>query len=217
MSKYIDITLPISDELTNWPGDPPLTLEKLQCIQRGDNCNVTAMSSTVHFGTHIDAPFHFLDDGMTVEQLSLDLLIGDVYVLDIGYTLRNIIVEDISDVPEGCKRLLFRTGNSRLGYLGDSIFHADYFGLTAEASRELVKRGIFLIGLDYYSIGCFKEIETVHRIFLSQPGSIALEAVDLRNVTQGWYRLLCLPLRIGGSDGAPCRCILEKKDEGKSK
>ncbi len=212
MSEWIDITLPIRADLPSWPGDPVIQLHQISTIGvDGADCNVTTMASTVHFGTHVDAPRHYLPQGETVDQLELGLLMGDAYVLDLSGTGRHVSAADLARVPEGVERLLLRTANSVRGYLGDRVFHTDYCGLLGEAAEELVRRGIRLVGLDYYSIGAMEESYQVHTAFLAQPKAIALEGIFLRDVPEGWYELVCLPLLMQGREGAACRALLRAK------
>lgn len=214
MSSWIDVTLPVRDTMPCWPGDPSAEIRQISTIGvDGADCNVTTMFSTVHFGTHLDAPRHFIADGDTVDQLDLDLLMGEVYVLDIAQTGGDITAADLVRVPAGVKRLLVRTANSVMGYLGDTVFHTDYRGLMPDAAAELVRRGIRLVGTDYYSVGAMRESYAVHTTFLAQKGAIALEAVLLADVTEGWYDMICLPVLMAGKEGAACRVILRPRED----
>ena len=205
--QYLDITLPVREGLPSWPGDPEIHVTPVSRIADGNaESNVTYLASTTHFGTHVDAPWHFLPGGSRVDEMDLNLLIGRCYVLDLRQVTGGIRAAHLAMTPEGVERLLVRTRNSDI--LGDEAFHPDYIGLLPDAAEELARRGIRLFGLDYYSIGDIHHNPAVHTAFLSQRGAVALEGVVLRDVEEGWYDLICLPLRLQALDGAPCRAVL---------
>src|SRR4030065_2482289 len=112
MRSY-DKTLTITPEMIVWPGDPPVNMHRTSSIASGDSSNVTQISMSCHTGTHVDAPDHFLNNGKTVENLSLDLLVGRVYVLHLPNV--NMITASVlmqAEIPPRTRRLLFKTRNS---------------------------------------------------------------------------------------------------------
>lgn len=206
--KIIDISLGISAQLVTWPGDPAVQLERVAKIEEGANANVSQMQLGVHTGTHVDAPVHFIPGGRGVESLRLETLVGRAYVCHLP-RLAQITAADLraAHIPPRARRLLIRTRNSRYWTKGDQTFHTDFVGLGVEAAEWVVARGIQLVGLDYLSVAAWKQSRPVHRILL-QAGVIAVEGLNLARVKAGWYELICLPLKLVGSDGAPARALL---------
>ncbi len=191
-----------------WPGDPPVTMQHSSSIASGDNANVSQISMSCHTGTHVDAPDHFLNNGKTVENLSLDLLVGRAYVLYLPKV--NIITASVlmeAEIPPRTRRLLFKTKNSDFWTSGNGEFHTDFVGLSVDAAELLVDRNVKLVGIDYLSIAPYKMGKAVHTILLDA-GVVLIEGLDLSQVSQGRYTLHCLPLKLAGADGAPARCIL---------
>lgn len=206
---WIDITLPVTAGMAVWPGDPPCEILPLSRMRDGAGSNVSRIAMSSHCGTHLDAPRHFFDAGETVDQLSPDLLIGPAYVIDLSGLSRNIRAGDLSRLPGGVKRLLIRTANS-LSDVPDR-FDPGYIGLTRDAAALLCDRGVMLVGLDAWSVAAMgPDLAAVHRLLLGRPGSAALESIGLRDVREGWYELVCLPLRLDGLDGAPARALVRE-------
>ncbi len=206
--RTYDVTLTITPQMIVWPGDPPVIMEHTSSIASGDNANVSQISMSCHTGTHVDAPDHFLNNGKTVENLSLDLLVGRAYVLhlpDVNLITASILMD--ADIPPRTRRLLFKTKNSDLWARGNKEFQSDFVGLSVDAAELLVDRNVKLVGVDYLSVAPFKMGKPVHTILLNA-GVVVIEGLDLSNVSQGRYTLHCLPLKLGGADGAPTRAIL---------
>ncbi len=204
-----DISLTITPELPTWPGDPSIHVELVEQIAKGDVANVSRMDMGVHTGTHVDAPFHFIQDGGTVEKLPLDVLTGSVDVIQIPEDAGVIDAAVLSStaIPNGVERVLFKTRNSKLWAKGDKSFHKDFVALAPDGARLLVERGIKLVGIDYLSIAPFTEPVPTHQILL-KASVVILEGADLSRVPAGRYTLYCLPLKLGGAEGAPARVIL---------
>jgi arylformamidase len=200
--EIIDISVPIRPGMIVYEGDPDVRLERVLSIADGASANVSRLDFGVHSGTHVDAPVHFIEGAAGAEALRLDALVGDAYVVD-ATTVESLDEETLRELrlPEGAERLLFQTTNSRLWERAG--FTPDFVQLSADGARLLVARGVRLVGIDYLSIGD----EDVHRELLSA-GVIVVESLDLRGVDPGTYRLVCLPLRLVGSDGAPARAVL---------
>lgn len=209
-----DISLPLSPHLPVWPGDPPIVLERIAEMDKGATANVSHLAGTVHIGTHVDAPDHFLNNGVTVEQLPLEVFFGPAWVLAVPEDVLHITVEVLDRLawPEGATRVLFRTRNSQWWARGDRTFHADYTALTPEAARWLVARGVRLVGIDYLSIAPFDDPVPTHRI-LMEAGVVIVEGLRLHHVPAGRYVLGCFPLALVGAEGAPCRAVLWEAGE----
>lgn len=211
MSEWIDATLKLSAGLATWPGDEPFRREILQSMGDGAAYNLSRLSMGAHAGTHMDAPLHFIADGASIDRIDPDLLIGSAYVLDLTHLTAHIDAADLKGrVPEGTVRLLVRTRGSAV--LGDGVFHQDFIAFTPAAAAFLAASGVRLLGLDTYSIGPFYGPAEAHRAFLGTPGSAAIENVNLKDVLEGWYDLVCLPLRVAGGEGSPARVLLRKRE-----
>jgi arylformamidase len=206
--RTYDITLTITPEMIVWPGDPQVDMKRLSSISAGDNANVTQISMSCHTGTHVDAPDHFMNNGKTVESLTLDLLLGRAYVLHLPNV--NLITASVlmdADIPPRTRRLLFKTRNSDYWASGNKEFQTDFVALSVDAAEWLVDRNVKVVGIDYLSIAPFKQGKPVHTILL-EAGVVVIEGLDLSKVSQGRYTLTCLPLKLGGAEGAPTRAIL---------
>lgn len=207
--RTYDITLTISPDLVGWPEDPPVELFKTASIAEGGQANVSRIHMGVHTGTHVDAPYHFIEGGKTVDNLNIDMLTGRAYVLHVRDDIDLITKEVIenSSIPPRTKRVLFKTRNSALWQDGHTDFETNYVALDPEAAALLIKRGVKLVGVDYLSVATFTDTTPTHQVLL-QAGVIIVEGLDLSKVDQGRYSLFCLPLKIEGVDGAPARAIL---------
>jgi len=202
--KLYDVTLPVSPGLPVWPGDPPVKVERVRRMEDGAKNNLSHLACSVHVGTHVDAPLHFIADGTDVVSLPLDALIGPARVVEIPdtdeITIGTLARFDLSRV----ERLLFKTRNSDLSR---DVFHRDFAAVALDAAQWLVQHGVRLVGVDYFSVERFGGDGSVHRALLGA-GVIVVEGLDLRDVSPGDYALYCLPMKLVGSEGAPARVVL---------
>lgn len=207
-----DISLSLSPKLPVWPGDPPLDVHLLESMEAGAHANVSGMSTGVHIGTHVDAPHHFLNDGRTVEQLSLEAMVGPCYVAQLPDDIDGIDAEVLEGIPlpPGVERVLFGTRNSHLWGRGETQFQKDFVALSEEGAGWLVEKKVRLVGIDYLSIAPFGDSEATHKVLL-KAGVVILEGLDLSEVPRGFYDLYCLPLKLVGAEGAPARAILVER------
>lgn len=211
--QLIDISVGLSPGLPVWPGDPPIVIQRISSIEAGDGANVSRMESGVHVGTHVDAPLHFLEDGKPVEDLPLEVLIGEAQVMEFpDATTIDAGTLAEAGLPEGCERLLLKTRNGRLWSPEAGGFQEDFVAVEESGARLLVDRGVRLVGVDYLSVAPWSAPVPTHKVLL-EAGVIIVEGLDLRGVEPGRYRLYCLPLKLLGSDGAPARAILAKIEE----
>ena len=207
--RIYDVTLTISPDLVVWPGDPDVVTERVQKIEDGDLANVTRLELSAHTGTHVDAPYHFLEKGKTVEHLSLKLLTGRAYVVHIpdADLITNKVIEE-AGIPPRTRRVLFKTRNSKhWTRKNHKVFNTNYVGLAPDAAETLIRRGVKLVGVDYLSIAPFEDLAETHNVLL-QAGIVIVEGLDLSKVGPGRYNFYCLPLKIAGADGAPARALL---------
>lgn len=207
--RFYDISVSLRADLPVWPGDPPVTMEPASRTANGDTANVTRLGIGTHTGTHVDAEWHFIDDGRTLEALTPDRLIGPCFVADLTGATDHITPEDLeaSGIPEGTTRVLLKTTNSSLWVTSPSRFDTSYIGISPDGAEWLAGRNCDLVGIDYHSVEPYGADGATHRIMLGA-GQIILETVNLGAIEPGHYTLYCMPLRIDGYDGAPCRAIL---------
>jgi arylformamidase len=207
----IDISIGLGSNTPTWPESHGFELHWQKRIDAGEQCNNSFIKCDTHIGTHIDAPFHFINEGAKLDRIDLNLLIGESYVVHLP-NVKMITGKDLinAEIPKNTKRLLIRTDNSKFWRSGSSNFQYDFTALSPDAAQWIVKSGIRLIGIDYLSIGPFINGEMTHRILLESE-VIIVEGLNLYDVASGLYELICLPLKISGADGAPARAILRKK------
>ena len=214
MKKIIDISIPLREGMVHWPGDVPFT--RMQRTEIGKNdaqSNDSILLMSAHCGTHMDAPRHFYNEGRTAEAIDLSVTVGPCYVVDCTDWDTPLDSRAFSRVPVGTTRILVKTKNA--GTVLEDDFHPEFIGLALDGAQWLREHGVLLFGSDYVAIGALSDgsIGDDHRAFLSDPRATALEGLDLRAVEEGEYDLVCLPLKVEGSDGAPCRAILMKEIE----
>ena len=210
--KTYDISVPIKPDMVTWPGDPSVSLEKLSSIEDGDTANTTMLEMCVHTGTHLDAPNHFISDGKTIDQLSLQTFVGEALVMEIASKIDTITDQVLQSHQhygqlKEISRVLLKTRNSSLWASHPSSFQKDYVGLDASAAEHLAGLGLALIGLDYLSVATYQDTRLPHEILLAQ-GIALLEGVNLSSIKPGIYQLICAPLLIEGCEGAPVRAFL---------
>ena len=207
--KIIDISVPIKNNMLVWPGDPSVNNQKVNSIEAGDDANVTSISMSAHTGTHIDAPNHFVQAGQTIENLDLNVLVGEVEVIEISPSIELITTKVLKDlkIEKWSIRVFFRTRNSVRNLLGQDHFSKDFVAISKDAANYMVRRGVKLVGIDYLSIAPFEDSINPHVSFLKN-NTVILEGLDLSLVKAGVYHLIALPLKLEGSDGAPARVIL---------
>jgi len=208
MKKYIDISLPINSDLPIWPGSQKIEFKENSSIKNGDIANESLINISVHTGTHIDAPSHFIYDGLTIDKIPIAKLIGPTFVACIKNT-DTITADtlDSSSIPQNVKRLLLLTDNAELWMKKSTKFNENYVALSTDAAQWIIGRKIELIGIDYLSIQKYNDSPDTHIVLLNN-GVVILEGLNLNEVSQGWYELICLPLKLEGIEGSPARAIL---------
>ena len=208
LPKLLDVSVPLVAGMPAYPGNPEFEVQPVKRIAEGASSNVSRLVMGTHTGTHVDAPRHFFDDGSGVDALSLDLLLGRTRVVEISRR-GGIGAEDLA--AAGLRedlRVLLKTPNSALW--NGTGFHQDYTYVNEEGARYLVAQGVKVVGVDYLSVEQYKKAGApAHRALLSQ-GVIIIEGLNLSEAEPGMYEMYCLPLRVGGGDGAPARVILKR-------
>ncbi len=207
--KYYDISLTIQNGMVVWPGDPAVKLERVSKIEEGANANVSKLELSVHTGTHLDAPHHFINGAKKLDALSLDVLIGPVQVVQLpdSVDLITAAVIDQAGIRPGVVRVLFKTRNSACWLKTEQVFEKDFVAVAVDGAKLLVQMGIRLVGIDYLSIAPYKQSRPTHEVLLGAE-MIVLEGVNLNEIEPGMYTLICLPPKLGGCDGSPARAVL---------
>lgn len=177
-----------------FPGDPAPTSQRVLSIDNGDICNLTAFSMCAHNGTHVDAPFHFLSDGNTIEKIALDAFIGDCYVV---CHEGNVTAGDAAAILE----------KAQVVGASERILIAGKATVTEESAKVFAQARIKLIGNESQTVGPEDAPMEVHKILLGAD-VVLLEGIVLKDVDEGKYFLSAVPLNLGGCDGAPCRAVL---------
>lgn len=205
--EWIDISLPVSEQMIAWPGDPSFRLTRVEDMDRGGEHNLSEMALGVHAGTHVDAPLHYLRDGASIDQLPVSALIGPARVLFVA-SPGSIGAADLAPfhVQRG-ERILLRTANSNEAW-HTKPFDTNYVHLSEGGALYLAEAGIEAVGIDALSVGApGSEGAEVHRILLSA-GIWIIEGLNLTSVPPGPVELVCLPLSLRGAEAAPARAAL---------
>lgn len=205
--EIFDISQTLQESIAVWPGDPEFRIFRISGIQNGQGANVSAVHMGTHTGTHLDAPLHLDDAGSGVESVPLCHLIGPARVLEFSFD-SCIRTSDLKLLDlQGVTRVLFKTSAKETP---ESMLNKNYAFLSEDAAEYLAKKGIVLFGIDAPSVDAWNsEGLPVHRILLKNKIAI-LEGLRLGSVLPGDYELICLPLKLAGSDGAPVRAILRR-------
>lgn len=207
--KIYDVTVPISETVPIYAGDPTVSLAAAKSIAKGDTANVSQISFGVHTGTHVDAPNHFIDGAKRVHEIDPEKLVGPCRVIEVPETVVAIEPEHVGDIDGVC-RVLFKTQNSAFWNEPERGFRKDFTYITPDTARMLVDSGVVLVGIDYLSIEKSGSLGHPVHITLLEKEVVILEGVDLREVSGGDYEIICMPLKyIGaGGDGSPARTML---------
>ena len=177
-----------------FPGDPQPQRRTPLLVSRGDVCNLTEFSMCAHNGTHVDAPYHFLDDGKTIDRMGLEPYVGECWVARHD---GDVTAEDAQRIM---KDAAAAGADKRILIAGKAV-------VTAPAARVFAESGVLLIGNESQTVGPENAPKEVHLILLGA-GVTLLEGIVLTGVEDGRYTLSAAPLNLGGSDGAPCRAYL---------
>ena len=189
--KYLDISRTISNGMKTYPSDPPVEIGRFKSLERGDSCNLNKLIIGSHTGTHVDAPRHILSKGPGVDFIKFKNLICDVCLVDSRRLTKKMLLRKI-----------------KIKSVGGIIFKNAQSGLTIDMAETLIRANIKAIGTDQMSVESTSDkIHPVHRLLLNNSVTI-IENLDLRKAKPGYYKLLCLPLKIKNGDGAPARAIL---------
>ncbi|PFK31163.1 arylformamidase [Bacillus cereus] len=203
-SDWIDISQPLNNEIATWPGDTPFSYEVSWSKEQSGSVNVGKITMSIHTGTHIDAPFHFDNEGKKVLDLDVNVYVGKARIIDVSgmesIGAKELETFDLDDV----ERLLLRTAS----HGNTQEFPETIPYLRADIAPFLSKKGIRLIGVDVPSVDPLddKELAAHHQLF--KHGIHILENVVLDHVQDGDYELIALPLALMDADGSPVRAVI---------
>ena len=207
VTDWIDVSVTVRHGMPHWPDNPPIVLQRVLDTGRDDDCDVSHLAMGVHGGTHVDGPVHFLHGAGGLDQMPLTATMGEARVIEIEHP-REITAGELSKhalLPG--ERVLFRTSNSDRCWQSES-FVEDFVGLSEQAATHLAETGVRTVGVDYLSVGGYHaDGARIHKILLGA-GIWIIEGLDLSAVTGGRSEMICLPVKLHGSDGAPARTTL---------
>jgi arylformamidase len=204
--KWIDISMTLQSGMIHWPGDPAVKIGRKLSMEKGSLANVSVISMGSHTGTHMDAPAHYIKHGKGIDKLAFDSVIGPARVLGIQ-DQRSVTRKELEkmEILAG-ERVLFKTKNSSVRK--GNKFRKDFVYISKEAAQYLALKKIKLVGIDYLSVGGFYRDGIGTHIALLRAGIAVIEGLDLSRIVPGNYDLICLPLKILNSDGAPARALI---------
>jgi arylformamidase len=216
-TDWIDITLPLGNDMPIYPGNDPAkggpfrypSFNRIFDGEKGHGVTMTQMEMNTHDGTHIDAPLHFVRGGSTIDKMPLDTTVGPCRVIEIKNS-ESITAAELEpyDIQPG-DRILFKTNNSPRVY-EKRAEAVDYVYVSVKAAHYLVEKKVRLVGIDYLTVGNDKtpgDNKEVHDTLLGA-GIYIIEGINMDGVEPGKYELICLPLKLKNGDGCPCRAIL---------
>ena len=210
MGKIIDISVSFPDKVIIYPGDPVPEIKTLRSQEEGDRSNFSIITTGTHSGTHIDAPYHFLSSGPKIDEIPVDLWIGKAYVADLTFVEECVRDSDLAGIPLGkYERILIKTKNSQL-YSKTNEFCENFIYMHESACKRIVDAGVKILGFDYTTVdkagmGVFPAHKTLFA------GNVCIiESVNLSEVDEGEYELICLPLKLKGIEASPVRAVLVK-------
>jgi arylformamidase len=210
VNEWLDISVPVRNGMVHWPGDPDFHIERASDQEKGDVATVSRMALGVHTGTHMDAPLHFIRHARSIDTMPLDATIGPARVIPI-FDRHSIKREElVAHAIAAGERILFKTANSDHSWDSDR-FDENFVFISQNGARYLAERGVRTVGVDYLSVGGFREDGPETHEALLGAGIWIIEGLNLRDVEPGEYELVCLPLKLIAAEGSPARAVLRRK------
>jgi arylformamidase len=209
---WIDVSVSLFTGMVHWPNDPSIEIERIMDIEKGDEATVSKLSMGVHTGTHMDAPLHFFEHGISMDRLPFSATLGRARVIAIN---DNASIKPAELEPHNIQmgeRILFKTRNSTYAW-GSNTFVEDFVYISHAAAQYLAQLQVQTVGVDYLSVGGYRSDgpETHHALLGA--GIWIIEGLNLAQISPGLYDLICLPLKLLGAEGAPARAILRPLQE----
>jgi arylformamidase len=219
-----DITPPITPKLAVWPGDTPASREVLMDLAKGDNVTLSTLRATVHLGAHADGPNHYGKGAPAIDERALDFYLGPCQVIRVDVAraaritpamlrdeMRHLPAVGGSDLTSRAERpihlpprILLATGT----YPDPENWNGDFAALSVELIDFLHERGVIMVGIDTPSVDLFESKDLpAHKAILRHDMAI-LEGLVLKDVPEGIYELMALPLPLVGFDASPVRAVL---------
>ncbi|MBP2242191.1 arylformamidase [Cytobacillus eiseniae] len=206
MNKWMDISQKLVNDMVVWPGDTPFSYKVSWSMEESGSVNVGEIKMSAHTGTHIDAPYHFDNEGKRVIDLDINLYIGQAKVIHLPVK-NSIGVQDLQAYDlSGVKRLLIYTG----AWTNRTVFPETIPHIEEGVGAYLAKQGVQLIGLDLPSVDPVDSKELAAHHELTSHGLHILEGLVLDHIDTGDYELAALPLALAEADGSPVRAVLRK-------
>lgn len=202
--KWIDISQPLRNEHAEWPGDTPFSYEVAFTKEMTGSVNIGKLTMSTHMGTHVDAPFHFNDEGETIDELPIDLYIGRARVIELE-NVTSVGRKELESIDfGGAERILLKTEKRE----DLTVFPSAFVTIEADLAPLLKERGVRLLGVDAPSVDAetSKALDAHHALY--EYNVMILENIVLDEVTPGDYELIALPLRIVGAEGSPVRAVI---------
>lgn len=204
--QIYDISRSLSARIAVWPGDTPFEMRPTGSLAAGDSVNVTTLTMSAHTGTHVDAPYHFTQDGRTLEAVDLSVYWGQAQVVTVAKEAGLLEPEDFAGIDLSlAPRLLLHSAASAND---PTVFHRNYIHPSPALADMLGQAGILLFGTDAPSVDASDSKAMPGHHALQRNGILILEGLDLNGVPDGLYELVAMPLRIVGGDGSPVRAAL---------
>lgn len=204
--RLYDISPPIDETIQVWPGDVGFTRTQTGHIKTGSTVTTSVIRSTTHMGSHADAPSHYGADGATMEQMPLDLYIGECQVVSVRVARGTRITPEQVEASIDSERVLLRTGT----FPDFRRWNTDFAALSPDLVDLMFEMGVKLIGVDTPSVDLFDSKDLpAHKAFLRHDMAI-IEGLVLAGVPDGAYELIAAPLRLVGSDASPVRAVLRE-------
>jgi len=200
-----DVSVQLSNHVPVWPSGPPIRLQSAPHLSRDKSYTIheTLIQISSHMGTHIDAPYHFVENGKRLHEIPLERLVGKATLFEIP-GVRSIGERELTPLKwEGIERVLFKTENSK--HWQDGSFYQNFVYLEPEGARFLVDRGVQLVGIDYLSIEKFKAEKHLTHFTLLKKDVVVIEGLDMSRVGPVEYSTLALPLSLLDTDAGPTR------------
>ncbi|GGF21119.1 kynurenine formamidase [Halobacillus andaensis] len=205
--KLIDISMSLNAKTPPWPGDQSYSYKLTWGMEETGSVNVGQFQSSNHLGTHVDAPFHYDNDGSTIGELPIERFIGEALVVNMEGKSK-IEASDLEPFQfEAVDKVLFRT----LSWEDRSEFPGEYTVIAEDVAPFLNERGINLIGVDTPSVDPETSKELPAHQSLNQEDILILEGLELSHVAPGVYELMAFPLKMDEADGSPVRAVLRQK------
>ena len=209
--KIHDISLTVTEKTVTWENTEQGFSKQWtsELGNPGESCNVSVLTTGTHTGTHLDAPLHFIPEGIRLEALDVNILVGPAQVIEI-FGRDQVTSADLegAGITPGTERVLLKTDNTRLKRKDSPVFDEGYVGLAPSGAQWLVSHGVRLVGIDYLSIGPHGPVNMQTHTIVLGAGMVVVETLVLDDIAPGKYTLIALPPKFQGLEGSPCRALL---------